>query len=219
MTAAILAAGGSGHRVGADLPKQFVEIDGKSLLRRSFEAIAEAGLAHIVVVVPPDRVAQAETIVPEATAVVAGGDTRQASVRAGLAAVKTDTVLVHDAARPFAPASVFHSVLAALDDADAAVPGLQMKETVKVVRDGVVVQTLAREEIWNIQTPQAFRTAALRDAHARALTDGVAGTDDAQLIEHYGGTVAVVPGSPLAFKVTDSADLRRAAAIAGGETA
>lgn len=218
MTAAILAAGGSGHRVGADVPKQFIDIAGKTLLQRSFEAIADAGIDDIVVVVPSDRVVETEAALPHAAAVVAGGETRQASVRAGLALVEADRVIVHDAARPFAPPAVFRSVIAALDDADAVVPGLQMKETVKVVRDAVVVQTLDREEIWNIQTPQAFRTAALRDAHARAAAEGVAGTDDAQLIEHYGGRVAVVEGSPLAFKVTDSDDVERATAVARGES-
>ena len=167
-----------------------------------------------MVVVPQDRVDEVSSLIPDASHVVAGGDTRQRSVRNGLAHVDTDSVIVHDAARPFAPARLFASVLEALDSADAAVPGLPMKETVKAVRDGFVVETLQREHVWNIQTPQAFRTTVLRDAHRRAETDGFAGSDDAQLVEHYGGRVKVVAGDPLAFKVTDADDISRAEATA-----
>ncbi len=153
-------------------------------------------------------------LLPDASRVVAGGVTRQASVRAGLEHVRHPRVVVHDAARPFAPREVFAAVVRALEEADAAVPGLQMKETVKVVRDRRVVKTLDREQVWNIQTPQAFKTDLLRDLHARAVRDDVQGTDDAQLIEHYGGTVAVVEGAVSGFKVTDADDVARAAAHA-----
>jgi 2-C-methyl-D-erythritol 4-phosphate cytidylyltransferase len=92
-----------------------------------------------------------------------------------------------------------------------------MQETVKRVRNDWVVETLDREEIWNVQTPQAFRTQQLREAHARAALEGFQATDDAQLIEHYGGTVAVVPGSPAAFKLTHPSDLERALGFVGRE--
>ncbi len=133
-------------------------------------------------------------------------------MRAGLDHVAHPVVVVHDAARPFAPPAVFAEVVRALDQADAAVPGLQMKETVKLVRQRRVVETLDRELVWNVQTPQAFTTRRLREVHALALADGIEGTDDAQLIEHYGGVVAVVDGSPASFKITDRHDLERAAA-------
>lgn len=184
------------------------------MLLWSFDAIRAAGISSVVVVVPQDHVADAARLLPDAVEVVGGGATRQASVRNGLPAVDAEVVVVHDAARPFAPPAVFRSVLDALRESEAAVPGLQMKETVKVVREGAVVQTLEREDIWNIQTPQAFKTSVLREAHRRAEADGFAGTDDAQLIERYGGRVRVVPGDPLAFKVTDPEDIRRAQALA-----
>ena len=203
--------------MGAGIPKQFLEVAGKPLLRWSYEAIVSAGIDHVVVVVPHASLDQARRLVPEATDLVAGGDTRQASVRNGLDVLETEHVIVHDAARPFAPAGVFHAVLDALGVADGAVPGLQMKETVKIVRDRSVVRTLQREEVWNIQTPQAFRAAVLRDAHRRARSDGTVGTDDAQLVEHYGGRVAVVPGDIRAFKVTDADDVRRAEALVTGK--
>lgn len=173
-----------------------------------------AGIGRVVVVVPQAVVAEVRDLIPEADAVVAGGATRQESVREGLKAIDADRVVVHDAARPFAPPALFGSVLSSLAHADAAVPGLQMKETVKIVRDHRVVQTLDREEVWNIQTPQGFRTSVLREAHERAVADGFSGTDDAQLVEHYGGSVVVVAGSALAFKITDADDVREAQRIA-----
>ncbi len=184
------------------------------MLRWSFDAILAAEIHDITVVVPADRVDEATRLLPEATHVVAGGATRQESVRAGLEHVVSDVVIVHDAARPFAPPQVFAAVIEALQHGDAAVPALQMKETVKLVRDGYVVETLEREQVWNVQTPQAFRTRFLLDAHQRAAAEGVTGTDDAQLIEHYGGTVAVAVGSSLSFKITDPDDLQRAEAHA-----
>jgi 2-C-methyl-D-erythritol 4-phosphate cytidylyltransferase len=210
MPAALLAAGGSSRRLAAAEPKQFLSIEGRPVIGWAFDAIKNAGIEEITVVVPTDRVQETWRLLPDAAAVVQGGRTRQESVRLGLERVTQDRVVVHDAARPFAPSELFLSVLAALERADAAVPGLQMQETVKRVRDDRVVETLDREEIWNIQTPQAFHTQRLRDAHARAAGDGFQATDDAQLIEHYEGTVVVVAGSPAAFKLTLPGDLERA---------
>lgn len=188
------------------------------MLRWSFDAVVAAGFEQIIVVVPKDRVHATEDLLPEGGHVTAGGATRQASVRNGLSLVESDLVVVHDAARPFAPARVFAAILDALQTSDAVVPGLQMKETVKLVRDATVVQTLQREEIWNIQTPQGFKTGVLREAHRRAEADGFAGTDDAQLVENYGTRVRVVPGDPLAFKVTDRDDVRRAELVVAGKS-
>ena len=201
-------------RVGAGTPKQFLELAGRPMITWSLEAIFNAGIDDVVVVVPEGwKDAAADTLDPEAR-IVTGGATRQESVRLGLEHVTAPRVVIHDAARPFAPPSIFAAVAEALEGSDAVVPGLQMQETVKVVRDAVVVETLEREEVWNIQTPQAFWTDRLRDAHVRAAADGFAGTDDAQLIEHYGGRVRVVEGHPDAFKVTKLADVRYAERLA-----
>ena len=184
------------------------------MLQWSIESITSGGITDIVVVVPESWRDAAVTLLGPEAQVVAGGPTRQDSVRLGLEHVSAPRVVVHDAARPFAPPSIFATVTDALEGSDAVVPGLQMQETVKLVREGFVVETLQREEVWNIQTPQAFWTDRLRDAHTRAVADGIQGTDDAQLIEHYGGRVSVVEGHPDAFKVTKAADVERADLLA-----
>jgi 2-C-methyl-D-erythritol 4-phosphate cytidylyltransferase len=198
---AVVVAAGRGERFGA--PKQYQPLGGRRLLDWALDGAA-APCEGVVLVVPPDRVSDPE---PGANAVVAGGATRSASVRAGLAAVpaEADVVLVHDAARPLAPPELFDAVLAAVDaGADGAVPGLPLSDTVKrVAADGTVVETLDRTELVTVQTPQAFRARALRAAHA---AEGEA-SDDAALVEAIGGRVVVVPGAVAAAKVTGPGDL------------
>jgi 2-C-methyl-D-erythritol 4-phosphate cytidylyltransferase len=145
-------------------------------------------------------------------ATVPGGSTRSASVRAGLDAVagSVAVVVVHDAARPLAPPALFEAVIDAVRaGADAAVPGLPIPDTVKRVDGDHVVETIARDALVTVQTPQAFRTGALRAAHT---SDGEA-TDDAALVEAAGARVVVVPGDPRNFKITTPADLVVAAAL------
>jgi 2-C-methyl-D-erythritol 4-phosphate cytidylyltransferase len=146
--------------------------------------------------------------------VVAGGATRSASVRAGLGAVPEDVgvIVVHDAARPRATPALFHAVIDAVRaGADGALPGVAVVDTLKRVRDGVVLETLARAELVAIQTPQAFRAEALRGAHAGSVD----ATDDGALVEAAGGRVVVVPGDPDNLKVTSAADLERLRAELG----
>jgi 2-C-methyl-D-erythritol 4-phosphate cytidylyltransferase len=198
---AIVVAAGRGERFGA--PKQYERLGDRRVLDWALDA-AGVRAEGVVLVVPPDRAATPE---PGAAAVVAGGTTRSASVRAGLAAVPADAdvVLVHDAARPLAPPEVFDAVLAAVAaGADGAVPGLPVTDTVKrVAPDGAVVETLDRHALVAVQTPQAFRAAALRAAHAA----GGEASDDAALVEAAGGRVVVVAGAPAAAKVTEPGDL------------
>lgn len=147
--------------------------------------------------------------------VVPGGAERTHSVAAGLAALRdeVDVVLVHDAARCLAPASLFDRLVAAVAaGADAVVPGLLVTDTIKQVDPaGHVVATPDRSSLRAIQTPQAFRRSVLLQAHA----SGVEATDDAGLVERLGGTVTVIDGDDLAFKVTTPADLERASRILG----
>jgi 2-C-methyl-D-erythritol 4-phosphate cytidylyltransferase len=223
---AIVVAGGSGTRFGDAVPKQFLELAG---LRLIDWALAAAGAAcdGVVAVLPaahldavpslnggradrPGRAAAGDAAEGRLT-VVAGGLTRSASVRAGLAAVPAGTgiVVVHDAARPLATAALFGRVIAAVRaGADGAVPGLPVADTVKRVDpdSGHVVETIDRAALRAIQTPQAFSAAALRAAHA---TGGDA-TDDAALVEAAGGTIVVVDGDPGNLKVTGPDDLVRA---------
>ena len=142
-----------------------------------------------------------------ADAVVPGGATRSASVRAGLAAVPADAdvVVVHDAARPLATPALFEAVVAAVEGsgADGAVPGVPVTDTLKRAQGGRVMETVAREGLVAVQTPQAFRASSLRAAHAA----GDDATDDAALIEAKGGTVVVVPGEEANLKITYSTDL------------
>lgn len=201
----IVVAGGSGTRFG--VPKQFETVAGARLVDRAVDAVV--GACDDVVLVLPAGVAWDG--VPVA-ATVPGGSTRSASVRAGLDAVPSASavVVVHDAARPLAPPALFDAVIGAVRaGADAAVPGLSIPDTVKRVDGAHVVETIPRDALVAVQTPQAFRTAALRAAHA---ADGDA-TDDAALVEAAGGRVVVVPGDPRNLKVTTPADLVVAAAL------
>jgi 2-C-methyl-D-erythritol 4-phosphate cytidylyltransferase len=201
----IVVAGGAGNRFGT--AKQFESIAGARLVDRAVEATAAA--CDDVVVVLPDGVTWDG---PRVSAAVAGGDTRSASVRAGLAAVAESAtiVVVHDAARPVASTELFAAVIDAVrGGADAAVPALPVPDTVKRIEGDHVLETVARDGLVTVQTPQAFQARALRAAH---LT-GDEATDDAALIEAAGGRVVVVAGEPANLKVTTPADLAVAAAL------
>jgi len=185
----------------------------------SLRAAAQASsVGSIVLVVPADDVEFAKTVAGELAgdapveAVVAGGATRQESARLGLAAAPpSPLVLCHDAARPFAPPSLYDRVAKAVGDPFAgAVPVVASPDTVKRVRDGRIVETLPRAELGLAQTPQAFAAAALRAAHDWAARERWSATDDAMLLERAGLDVAVVEGEILNFKITTEADLGRA---------
>jgi 2-C-methyl-D-erythritol 4-phosphate cytidylyltransferase len=200
----IVVAGGRGSRFGA--PKQFADLAGIRVVDRSVLAAIDACDA-VVLVVP----AGCEWDGPAVDAVVAGGDTRSASVRAGLAAVPpdADVVVVHDAARPLAPPSLFRRVIATvIAGADGAVPGVPVPDTLKRVAGVEVVETVDRDVLVIAQTPQAFRADVLRAAHEEA---GEA-SDDAALVEAHGGKLVVVPGDPANRKITTPIDLVVAAA-------
>jgi 2-C-methyl-D-erythritol 4-phosphate cytidylyltransferase len=198
----VVVAAGRGERYGA--PKQYELLAGRRVLDWSLAA-ARAVAGGIVLVVAPGREGDREDV----DAVVVGGATRSASVRAGLAAVPADAsiVVVHDAARPAANGGLFDAVVrAVLGGADAAVPGVTVVDTVKRVgADGVVVETLDRDELVAVQTPQAFKADVLRAAHA----GGGDASDDAALVEAAGGRVVVVPGDPRNIKLTTAADRAR----------
>jgi 2-C-methyl-D-erythritol 4-phosphate cytidylyltransferase len=197
---AIVVAAGSGSRFGG--AKQFEELEGRRVVDWALAA-SRSVADGVVLVVPVDH---AGDEAPVADAVVAGGATRSASVRAGLAVVPVDAevVVVHDAARPFARPALFEAVVAAVrDGADGAVPGVALADTVKRVVDGRVVETLDRDGLVAVQTPQAFAASALRAAHAA----GGEATDDAALVEAAGGRVVVVDGEAANTKITRRADL------------
>jgi 2-C-methyl-D-erythritol 4-phosphate cytidylyltransferase len=201
---AIVAAAGTGERLGASRPKAFVTVAGRPMIEWSLDALRAAGLADVVVALPPGARA------PEGCTGVPGGATRSESVRGALAAAAdADAVVVHDAARPLVAPSLFTAALAALEDADCAIAAAPLTDTVKEARpDGVVERTLDRARLWAVQTPQAFRRDAL--VHALDVPDDILAraTDDAWLIERAGGRVRVVETTPANFKVTTPHDLR-----------
>ena len=166
-----------------------------------------------MVAMPSALVTAAEEIVPPGVEVVEGGPTRQDSVRLALRNVSAPEVLIHDAARPFATAAMVGRLLEALAGADGALLAVPVDETLKRVAGERVAATVDRSELWRSQTPQAFVTSRLKDAHDRAERESFHATDDAQLIERYGGTVAVVEGAPENIKITRAEDFSIAEAL------
>jgi 2-C-methyl-D-erythritol 4-phosphate cytidylyltransferase len=213
-TWAILVAAGSGERLGADRPKAFVALGDRVLLAESLERLDGSGWIDAIVVAVPAEWEEAaivlaeELVASKVAAVIPGGATRGESVRAALAEVPPEAlvVLVHDAARPLVDDAVIERVLAPLAEGfDAVVPGLPLADTVKRVQGGVVVETVDRSSLVTVQTPQAFSADALRGAYAG--DDPVDATDCASLVEARGGRVRVVDGDPRLLKITTRADL------------
>ena len=212
---AIVAAAGLGTRLGRG-SKALVQLNGRTLLARAVELfLALDEVTRIVVVGPPERLeaagAEVKALLPRKSVdVCPGGESRQQSVRAGLLRLAgADYVLVHDAARPLLPDEVIGRLIGALGEGyDGAVPVLPVTDTVKRVRDGVVDETLVRDELVSVQTPQAFAAPALR----AALAAGAEGPDCASLVEANGGRIRTVEGDERLLKVTTRADLERVAA-------
>jgi 2-C-methyl-D-erythritol 4-phosphate cytidylyltransferase len=219
-TWAIVVAGGEGARLGADLPKAFVRLGGRPLLAHSIDLFEDhPAVDRMVLVVPaeweePATLLADELAAGKVAAAVPGGETRALSVAAGLGevAARAEAILVHDAARPFASPELVARLLAALEGHDGAVPTLPVTDTVKRVREGVVAETLDRGELRSVQTPQAFRAPALRQAFEGPAEAVRAATDCASLVEAAGFAVAAVAGEPGNLKITAPEDLTRAEA-------
>ncbi len=204
-TWAILLGAGSGTRFGAQ--KQFLDLGGARIIDRAIHGAHDA-VDAVVLVLPPGE----SWVGPAVHAVVEGGALRSDSVRAGLAVIppEVEVIVVHDVARPLATRATYFAVIDAVKaGADGAVPGIAISDTIKRVNQSMVVETLNRSELVAVQTPQAFNSTKLRDAH---LAGGDA-TDDAGLIEAIGGTVMVVQGDVLNLKITDGSDLLRLEAL------
>jgi len=218
---AVLVAAGRGERLGEDRPKAFVRLGDLPLLAEPLRRLDESGwIDQIVLVAPPEweepAILLAEEIgASKVSACVPGGATRTESVRAGVDEVPEDAavIVVHDAARPLVSEDVILRVIAALGEGfDGAVPGLPLADTVKRVQGGVVVETVPRDELVTVQTPQAFVAPVLRAA-LKALRDesSQTATDCASLVEANGGRIRVVEGDEKLLKVTTRADLERIA--------
>lgn len=213
--AAVLVAAGSGERLGAAVPKAFCSVGGRTLLEHASERfVAHPRIASVVIVAPATHVQEAARLTGQPA--VAGGASRQESVAAGLAALDeaAELVLVHDVARPFVPAAVIASVVAALEQgADAAVPVVPIHDTVRRVDPaGAFVEVVDRSALVAVQTPQGFVRSVLTRAHEAGRELAV--TDDAALVEAMGGRVVAVPGADESFKITRPWDLAVAEGVA-----
>ena len=214
---AVIVAAGRGERLGLDRPKAFAKLNDRPLLAESLERLeASEWIDSIVVAAPPEWEEPVILLAEElgcgkVVSVVAGGDTRTASVRAGLAEVPDDAavVLVHDAARPVLAEEVIERLLTALNEGwDGVVPALPLADTVKRVDRDQVVETVDREALVVAQTPQAFVWPVLR-----AAADGAEdATDCSALVEAHGGRIKAVPGDPRLLKITEPVDLETVAA-------
>lgn len=217
---AVIVAAGSSTRAGPGAPKPWRSLGGRPILSWSIEAFVAAGARQIVLVVAEAWIEEAKDLLrgqPHAS-VVSGGATRAESVQRGLAALPADeasAVLVHDAARPFLTADHIASLLAALDDANGAVPALPVADTLKRGSHETVSETVSRDGLWRAQTPQAFRLDVLRAAYAAWPADAEP-TDDAAVVERAGGKVAITPGDPRLMKLTYPEDFAMAEQLAGG---
>jgi 2-C-methyl-D-erythritol 4-phosphate cytidylyltransferase/2-C-methyl-D-erythritol 2,4-cyclodiphosphate synthase len=211
---ALVVAAGRGTRLGGAMPKQYLPVAGKPVLRHSLETLRRhSGIDQVRVVFnPEDRdlytaaVAGLDLLPP-----VAGGAARQDSVRLGLESLAEfvpERVLIHDAARPFLDGATIDRVIAALDEAPGAIPALPVRDTVKRGANGAIAETLDRANLWRAQTPQGFRYAAILAAHAEAK--GLDLPDDAAVAERAGIAIQLVAGSEANFKVTTEDDLREA---------
>jgi 2-C-methyl-D-erythritol 4-phosphate cytidylyltransferase len=213
-TWALIAAAGSGERLGIDRPKAFAALGGRPLLAESLERLEACEVVDAIVVAAPPGWEEPAILLAEELAVskvvacVTGGDSRPASVAAALAEVPEDAlvIVVHDAARPLVDAAVVERVLEPLGRGfDGAVPGLPVADTLKRVHDGAVTETVERAGLVAAQTPQAFLATALRAAFV--ADDLGSATDCAALVEATGGRVAIVEGDPRLLKVTTPTDL------------
>jgi 2-C-methyl-D-erythritol 4-phosphate cytidylyltransferase len=222
---AILPAAGLGTRMGAETPKQFLELEGTPIVILSLRRIASCReVTDMIVATRADGVARLEERIArekfkQPVRVVKGGDSRQDSVALALSEVPNDTeiVLVHDAVRPFVTVEQIRSVIEEARRCQAAILGIPAMDTVKEVKRAslpedvaLITGTVPRERVVLAQTPQAFRTKLLKEAFARAQADGVSASDEAGLVERLGHDVHVVLGSESNMKITRPADMELA---------
>jgi 2-C-methyl-D-erythritol 4-phosphate cytidylyltransferase len=217
----IIVAAGNGTRLGLNVPKAFVPLGGQPLLYYSMRSVGALEIIdEVVVTVPLGTESRARAEVERAgmqipVKLVAGGAERQESVAIalGLTSAEGEVVVVHDAARPFAPPAVFAACIEAAGRADGAIAAIAVADTLKRTEGRTITSTIAREGLWRAQTPQAFRRPILVEAHARAARERWAATDDAELVERCGGRVEVVEHATINLKITTPADLEIAEAL------
>jgi 2-C-methyl-D-erythritol 4-phosphate cytidylyltransferase len=211
---AVIVAGGKGERMAAGVPKAFIPLAGVPMILHSVRVFEAApSVTAIVAVVPADRVEDTRALLPSLgtpVTVVAGGERRQDSVRAGLEAAPAGfdgIVLVHDAARPLVELALVEAIVLAAAEAGAAIPVLPLADTIKRVEGGLVQETVDRAALGAAQTPQGFSAGLLKAAYDAADRDGALLTDESVAVERVGGSVRAIPGSPANRKLTTPDDL------------
>lgn len=215
----LIAAAGEGKRLHNKLPKPYIKINGTSIIiwtLKRFSKIPE--IENIIIVTHRDWVAYCKNLLQEHTIkkisfVVAGGKERQDSVNIGLKYTNTEFVMVQDAARPFVENSLIKTLIKESKKQDAVIPGIPATNTLKEIKLGFVNKTLSRDKIYEIQTPQIFRTSVLKAAYKKAYADKFYATDDANLVERIGIKVKVIESKRSNIKITTPSDLLYAKAI------
>ncbi|HIJ95596.1 MAG TPA: 2-C-methyl-D-erythritol 4-phosphate cytidylyltransferase [Desulfuromonadales bacterium] len=227
-TVALIPAAGMGKRMGAPINKQYLLINGLPIVARTIAVFESSPLIDaIYLVIPAEEISYCQEHVIAAcgftkvTAIIAGGKERQNSVMNGLRAMRDcvdddDIVVIHDGVRPFVTEAMLQDSIATADIRDGALVAVPVKDTIKHVREGIVVDTPERETLWQAQTPQSFRFGIIFAAHQKAVESGFIGTDDASLVEKCGGAVAIVPGAYQNIKITTPEDLILAEAFLAG---
>ena len=224
---ALIPAAGMGKRMGAGSNKQYLLLDGMPILAHTVGLFQQAPFIDGIYLISPEQeipFCQREVVerygFSKVRAVVAGGAERQHSVMNGLDAMEgmtqDDLVLIHDGVRPFVPVEVLRQAAAAADQFGAAVVAVPVKDTVKIVHDGIVTETPPREQLWLAQTPQAFRFGLIHAAYRAAAAEGFLGTDDASLLERQGFPLRVVMGDYRNIKITTPEDMVLAEAFLRG---
>lgn len=216
---ALIPAAGMGKRMGASINKQYLLLDGLPIVGRTIAVFEQSPLIdEIYLVIPAEEIPYCQAQVVDAmgftkiAAIVAGGRERQYSVLNGLNAMRAvvaddDVVLIHDGVRPFVTERMLRESIAVARCRDGALVAVPVKDTIKNVRDGIVVDTPERDSLWQAQTPQTFRFGTIYRAHRAAAADGFTGTDDASLAERSGLAVQIVPGDYRNIKITTPEDL------------
>jgi 2-C-methyl-D-erythritol 4-phosphate cytidylyltransferase len=226
---ALIPAAGMGKRMGASINKQYLQLYGQPIVARTISVFEDSPLIDaIYLVIPADEIpyCREHVIAPcgfrKVVEIVAGGRERQNSVMNGLNAMRQsvaddDVVLIHDGVRPLITPQLLRESIEVARSNDGALVAVPAKDTIKTVRDGIIIDTPPRETLWQAQTPQSFRFAVIHAAHRAAEQEGFMGTDDASLVERRGGVVRVVRGDYRNIKITTPEDLVLAEAFLAGQ--
>ncbi len=220
MADVIIVAAGEGKRMQDKIPKPYIKLKGKPIIALTLKVFSEIQeIENIIIVTLPDWIKYCESEVIEkfgfkkVKAIIKGGAKRQDSVKIGLEALSStlnpipDTLLIHDAVRPFITEDFITHLIKMCDKYGAVVPGIPATDTIKEIDNGFVHRTLQRNNVYEIQTPQVFKHEIIKEAYEKAYSCGFYGTDDASLVERLGTQVKVVPGLQRNIKITTREDL------------